>query len=91
MKITDLKPGDYVTVLRWKRLDRSYIGDVLEVKHVEPPFVVTKRIKEYLNQELNNIIINTEECDIMQLTPQYVECVAGVKIESVSTPAILAK
>ena len=46
--INDLKKGMSVTVEKWlKNNDRSYIGSVLEIQHIDLPFIIVKEKSKY--------------------------------------------
>lgn len=63
-----VKKGDFITVNKWLLLkDRSYVGDVLEVSHVEGKFIVVNR----LTGGKGAITLNLDEVEIIPISKEF--------------------
>ena len=85
MKLRELKVGQYVTVSSWVpregRTDRSWCGDVLEIRAINVPYIVflVKRGSSFGNGVSTFIItLNLNEVTLMPLTDEYVNEALGI-------------
>lgn len=78
------KVGDFVTVDKWiSRQDRGYVGDVLEIKAINDPFIVVERYHITANvfyAPFYRFTLNTKEVALRGLTQDFVEAYLGRKI-----------
>jgi hypothetical protein len=61
----------HVTILRWwNSIDRSWVGDILHVVAVNPPFIVVN-LRRY--NGTSRMVIDTRNATLRQLTEDFVE------------------
>ena|SRR6478609_4682445 len=66
-----VKPGMHVSILKWKsHYDRSWVGDVLHVVNVNPPFIVTNRRRKH---ETTRLVIDVRNVALVLLREDFVE------------------
>jgi hypothetical protein len=64
--------GDSVTVRKWiGTYDRSYCGDVLEVKAIDYPFAVMEKKTGHFAG--GRITLNLKEVELMKLSDEFVD------------------
>ncbi len=75
----NVEVGQYVTVLAWKprevdisSQDRSYVGDALQVKAIDLPFVVCEVLKLSTKAQPCIAILNLQGLTLKVLTKEYV-------------------
>ena len=67
------KVGDFVTVEKWINgiKDRSFCGDVLQIKAINMPFFVVRNLSTKCISSA--IILSFDEVQVMPLTKEYVD------------------
>lgn len=80
MDISELKKGDKVTVVEWKSGgNRSFMGQVLEVLHVEDPFVIITEVAGGYMSYGRPWTLNSKEVVLQRLSDEYVELMISAK------------
>ena len=65
------KVGDFVTVVRWiNKTDKSYTGNVLEIKAIDYPFIVTERHTGWFRDKA--LTLSLDQVEIKPLTDKFV-------------------
>jgi hypothetical protein len=63
--------GMHVSILKWKsHFDRSWVGDVLHVVNVNPPFIVTNLRRKY---QTSRLVIDVRDVALVRLREDFVE------------------
>lgn len=72
--------GLFTEVQVLTRQDRSYCGSVLIVKAVQLPYVGVQEICQLSKKPKDWVIrLDTRQCTLMELSPEYVETFTGIK------------
>jgi len=65
-----VKPGMHVSILKWKsHYDRSWVGDVLHVVNVNPPFIITNRRRTH---DTSRLVIDVRDVSLVLLREDFV-------------------
>lgn len=68
-----IKVGDYVTILEWTQgRDNSWVGDALEVLHLEYPFIIVNVVKDEMAGNVKPITLDQRLVEFLHVSEDFV-------------------